>query len=254
MMREKDNLKYLLNIAQQAAVATGKFLVKRSLSATTINSETRWDVKIHADKQSEKRVIDFLQKKTDFSIISEESEAVRGNNKQYTWIIDPLDGTLNYFRGLPICCVSIGLWKVNEPVLGVIYDFNHNEIFSGIAKKGAWCNGKKIEASTINKKDKAVICTGFPISSDFSTKGLFAFSKKIQRYKKIRLIGSAALSIAYVSAGRADVYMEDNIMIWDIAAGIAIAKAAGCKIDIRPGGRDNAFYVTVSNGRFDTHE
>jgi len=145
------------------------------------------------------------------------------------WIIDPIDGTLNYSKGIPISCISISLWENNEPILGVINDFNRNEIFTGLVGSGAFKNNNPIEVSKVDRKSDAVIAMGFPSKTNFEEKALLSFVNKVQGYKKVRLIGSAALSIAYVACGRFDVYMEKGIMLWDIAAGIAIAVAAGGK-------------------------
>ena len=93
----------------------------------------------------------------------------------------------------------------------------------------------------------AVICTGFPVSTDFSTEGVSSFIGRAQGYKKVRLLGSAALSLAYVAAGRADVYCESDIMMWDVAAGLAIVAGAGGNIQIKPAAKENAFLVYASN-------
>ena len=95
--------------------------------------------------------------------------------------------------------------------------------------KGAWLNGQKISTNKVKEKSQAILATGFPVSTDFSKDALLDFVEDIRGYKKIRLLGSAALSLAYVACGRADVYKENNIKIWDVAAGLALVKAAGGK-------------------------
>jgi len=246
----KNNLIDLLDIAKEAAEISGEWLAKHSASSVNINFESRRDVKIAADKHSEKRIIKFLQKKSDFSIISEENGTIEDKNKEYTWIVDPLDGTLNYLRGLPFCCVSVGLWKNNMPILGVVYDFDRNEIFSGITGKGAWLNGSKIRVSDIRKKDKAVLGTGFPVNTEFSVKKLSFFISNIRFYKKVRLLGSAALSIAYIASGRVDAYHEENIMFWDIGGAIPILLGAGGRLEMKKSSKINSFNVHASNGCF----
>ena len=133
--------------------------------------------------------------------------------------------------------------------MGAVYDFNRNELFTGIIGKGAWLNGKKIKVSAVKDQQKGILCTGFPINSDFSTDKLLRFCQNIQRFKKVRLIGSAALSICYVACGRADAYREDNIMLWDIAAAGAIAQAAGGRVIMDPGLKDYAYKTLVTNGK-----
>jgi len=156
---------------------------------------------------------------------------------------------LNYSRNIPLCCISIGLWEENRPVLGVIYDFHSAEFYSGIAGEGAWCNELEIKASDVNRKDKAILCTGFPVNTDFSAESLMTFIQNIQQYKKIRLLGSAALSLAYVASGRADAYMENDIMVWDVAAGLAIASGSGCLFSTTNSAKPNSFHIVVSNGK-----
>ena len=242
----------LLGIAKEAALTAGKFLLDNSKAVKKVNKEEGRDIKLKADFDSEQIVIDFLTKRSDFSILSEEKGLIEGNNAGLTWIIDPLDGSLNYMRGIPLACVSIGLWKIEEPVLGVIYDFNRLELFSVIVGQKAWLNDKKIKTSCVIKKNGAVLCTGFPVNTSFNPRVLTSFTKKVREYKKVRLLGSAALSLAYVASGKVDAYMENDIMIWDIAAGLAIASGAGGKYSITNGRKLNSLNVIVSNGHFCT--
>lgn len=244
-----EKLLNLLNVAKQASLKAGEFLLEEGHSMLSVDLETRWDIKIAADKASERIILDYLKSKTDFSILSEETGMFKNQDSEYLWIVDPLDGTFNYVHGIPFCCISIGLWKNSKPVLGVVYDFNRKEIFAGIVGTGAWLNEKQIKVSFEENQKKAVLCTGFPVNSDFSTDNLVEFAKKIQSYKKIRMFGSAALSLAYVACGRVDAYQEDNIMFWDVAGGIALAKAAGGKIDYKVTHKQNCLNVFVSNGK-----
>ena len=132
-------------------------------------------------------------------------------------------------------------------VLGVVYDFNRNEMFSGLIGQGAWLNGKPIKVSNTKKKSRAILCTGFPVSSDFSSKTLLRFVENIMEYKKIRLLGSAALSLAYVACGRADVYVENGIKLWDVAGGIALVEAAGGQAQYAALDKENILTVKGSN-------
>jgi fructose-1,6-bisphosphatase/inositol monophosphatase family enzyme len=248
-MNTRDKNLSLLLIAKKAAILAGSFLSERK-GSITIDSEKNHDIKISSDRESEQIIIDYLEKNSDFSILSEERGRLERIDDSFTWVIDPLDGSFNYFRGISLCCVSIGLWKQKSPVLGAIYDFNTNELFTGIAGEAAWRNNMLIKTSSVNKKSNAVLCTGFPVESDLSKKNLAAFVKKIQEYKKIRMLGSAALSLAYVASGKADAYMENDIMIWDIAAGVAIAHGAGGRFKIVDGRKPDSFNVIVSNGNF----
>ncbi len=250
MAREMRELEKLLFVAEKAACRAGAFLSRTKIKDNKILTDLGKDVKISADLHSEKIIINMLRAKSEFDILTEESGFLPGaSGKHLLWIVDPIDGTMNFLRGIPINCVSIGLWRGNEPLLGVIYDFNKNELFSGIARKIAYLNKKRIKVSALSKEASAVLCTGFPVNTDFSSRGLLRFTKQIQNYKKVRLIGSAALSLAYVAAGRADVYRENNIMLWDVAAGAAIITGAGGNVQMLPLAKENAFSVYASNRR-----
>ena len=226
-------LSSLLELAINTAYKAGSTLIEQQKSARQVQQSHNRDVKIKGDFLSETIIIDSLQQHSSFPILTEESGIIGEiDREQYLWIVDPLDGSLNYSQGIPFCCISIGLWKANSPVLGVIYDFYRNELFSGIIGEGAWLNETSIKISETTKKKEAILCTGFPIKTDFSEKAITRFVNQIQAYKKVRLLGSAALSLAYVACGRVDAYIEENIMLWDVSAGCAIVKAAGGEVQI----------------------
>ena len=222
-------LRSMLKLAEETALRAGcsiKGKIEIKLECKLLH-----DIKIEEDFISENIIINALKTHSNISIYSEEQGFIdRNNDDEYFWIVDPLDGTLNYYQEIPFYCISIGLWKGKMPILGVIYDFYHNETFSGIVGEGAWLNNVLISSSDTKRIKDAVLCTGFPVRTDFSTYGINKFIKKIQAYRKVRLLGSAALSLAYVACGRVDVYKEDNIMLWDIGAGCAIVKASGGKL------------------------
>ena len=230
ILSSKERKKYL-SVAKEAATVAGEYLQKASKSRVKIIDEPDRDIKLEADIESEKIIIDILKGKSKFPILTEEQGFVNISNvaeeEEYKWIVDPLDGSMNFARGFDICCVSIALWENNNPILGVVYDFNREELFTGLISEGAWLNDNKIYASKISMESDAVLATGFPVSMNFSQKSLSAFTKNFSKYKKIRMIGSAALSLAYVASGRFDIYREKNIKIWDVAAGLALVKASG---------------------------
>ena len=232
----EDRKKYL-SIAKKAATTAGKYLQKVKGSKLKIIAEPDRDIKLQADIESEQIIIDILRDKSNFPILTEEQGSIEIENVvvdgKYKWIVDPLDGSMNFSRGIDVCCVSIALWQDSNPVLGVVYDFNRNEMFSGLVNGGARLNGNPIYTEEVTEKSNAVLATGFPVSMDFSEEALSSFARDISKYKKIRMIGSAALSLAYVACGRFDIYYETNIKIWDVAAGLALVKAAGGIIKYR---------------------
>lgn len=230
-----------LALAIYAAQDAGAFLKKARGEAMLVTSAEGRDIKLALDRESEERIVALLSKGENFPILSEEMNKTWSPEifQDYHWIVDPLDGTLNYWKDVPLSCVSIGLWRGNQPILGAIYDFNRDELFTGIVGEGAWLNGLPMQVGEVPVPAKAVLCTGFPVSTDFSDLAIQQFISFVRDYKKVRLLGTAALSLAYVASGRVDVYCERDIKIWDVAAGIAIVEAAG--------GSSQQFRSTVPN-------
>jgi myo-inositol-1(or 4)-monophosphatase len=225
-----------LELAKQAAIAAGKRL--QEVGRSEILDDAGRDVKHRGDMEAESIILETLGKASEYAFLAEESgEHAEISGDSPVWIIDPLDGTLNYSRGIGLSCVSIALWQGNKPILGVVNDFNRGELFSGIVGQGAWCNDQPISVSDVESPQKAVLATGFPVNRDFSSKAIRDFLNQVQQFKKIRLFGSAALSLAYVACGRVDAYSEEDIMFWDVAAGIALVRAAGGYVLVENSGR-----------------
>jgi myo-inositol-1(or 4)-monophosphatase len=225
------NYKKEFELAKKVALDVGEYL--NSKTDKKIESQIGKDIKLELDKKSEKMIINTLTKEFEYSILSEEIGLTKELVKEEAyWIIDPIDGTLNFSRDNPTCCISIALWIDKEPVFGVIYDFNRGELFSGYVGVGAWLNDAQLLPQNKKEKSQSILATGFPtyMSDDEATLKSFIF--KIQEYKKIRMIGSAALSLAYVACGRFDTYMEKDIKLWDVAAGLAINKAIDNKCEM----------------------
>lgn len=238
-----------LEIAVNAVKMASPLLIKTQQQHIKVNSSIGKDIKLQADEDSEQLIIKYLTENSNYDILTEESGEVKSNADQpYCWIIDPLDGSLNYSRDIDIYCISLGLWYNNEPLLGVIYDFYHEKLYTGIVGEGAFCNGNKIVVSDIDQKKNSIIATGFPVYSNFSNDALLNFVTDLQAYKKVRLLGSAATSLALVAKGSVEAYAEDNIAIWDVAAGLAIVKAAGGKIEFKQGTAAKYLKVFASNG------
>ena len=205
------------------------------------------EVKIVADRKLNELLVGELKKKSSFNIISEEKTKNIIKENEYNWILDPLDGSFNYMRGIPIYCISLGLWKGFEPVLGVIYNLANNDTYYGIVGDGAYKNNKQISVSKVISASEAVLCTGFPVNYLYSKDNIIKFTDNIQKYKKIRFLGSAAMSLSFVASGVVDAYLEENIMIWDVAAGIAIVQAAGGNVEFSKGSINNSLNVLAMN-------
>lgn len=239
----------LLETAETAAREAADVLRRHYSGAAGVISAQGKDIKTSADLAAEKKLLGVLSA-TGLPIVSEESETTHqiladGGLK---WIVDPLDGTLNFVRGLPLSCVSVSLWHGRRPVLGVIEDLTQEEPFRAMVGKEAFRGRAPLRVSSRSEVAQAVMATGFPTGTGFETEQIKRFVSFVQGFKKVRLLGSAALSLAYVAAGVLDVYCEENIWLWDIAAGVALVQAAGGTIWITPPDARGKVTVFASNG------
>ena len=222
-----------IEIAQKAAKSAGKFLKeeKKNLNLK-INSNPR-DTKLLADIKAEKLILDILNAESKYPILAEETGKSSEDLGDIFWVVDPLDGTANYNRNIPICCVSIGLIRNMEPLIGVIFDFNNGDILVGDnINKVATMNNMDIKVSEIQNRSDGVLITGLPFNTDYSDNALKKLILDMQSWKKVRMIGSAAMASCYVACGKAELYKENGIYLWDIIAGAAIVESAGGKVEI----------------------
>ena len=219
------NLRNLKQLAIKAAKEAGEYLLKNKTAKKEIFSELGRDIKLEIDRSTEKLIRTSLSE-SDISILGEEYGGKSSDG--LVWVVDPIDGTANYFRGLDQCCVSIALVDGNQALLGIIYNFNTNELFHAQHEQGAFLNDLPISVSNISKKNKASLTTGFPASE--SIESSLEFLEGLQGWKKIRMFGSAALSCAYIASGRCDAYIEKGIYLWDFAAGICLVNEAGGRV------------------------
>lgn len=230
-----NNYEQELHAATCAALTAGHFLAINQNEPQNFQDASARDIKLKADQEAEAIILDMLSRLAPHPFLAEES----GEGKDISlsdplWIVDPLDGTVNYSRGMDICCVSIALYQGLNPLVGVVYDFSRNELFSAVESKGAFCNGRPIRASKVSDPTHAILATGFPVNRDFNAAPLKRFISQVQQFKKLRLFGSAALSLVYTACGRVDAYMEEDIMMYDVAAGMAIAQEAGAWTSLTP--------------------
>lgn len=223
----------LREIAARSAQTAGRVL--RGRSNVRVLHVRGKDIKLAADCESERIIVRLLRKHSDFPILTEEAGEIGGRDgsQGLRWIVDPLDGSYNYARGIPGCCISVALWERDEPLVGVVYDFVRDEMFTALRGEGAWLNRRQFRVGRIRSKRNGVLLTGIPLGFEYSAEGSRRFARELRRYKKVRMLGSAALSLAYVACGRGDVYHEDGIMLWDVAAGLAVLRAAGGRCSVR---------------------
>ena len=237
------NIEYELTIANKAAKVAGNILLnQKDILNNSIFTSDR-DVKLEADIAAENLIKGIIESESNFPILAEESGKSADNLGDTFWVVDPLDGTANYARDIPLCCISIALVQNLNPVIGVIYDFNNDDLYEGTKETKALLNNKLINVSDIAEKNKGILVTGLPNATDYSDEAMLKMVKDFQSWRKVRMIGSAAMASAYVASGKADLYKEFGTYLWDIAAGAAIINAAGGKADIK-NRRDN-FQVDV---------
>lgn len=184
-----------------------------------------------ADHAAEKAIIDAIrQEYPDHFILSEETGELK-TDSEFKWIIDPIDGTVNFSNGIPLCCVSIALEKNGEMLLGCVYNPLMDEFYFAQKGMGAFLNDKKITVSHKSEVIKSCLVTGFPYTYLDAPNGpLQVFEKLVRRGVPVRRLGSAAIDLCWVAAGRFDGFYEHNLQAWDSAAGFLMVEEAGGKV------------------------
>ena len=221
-----------LAIAKKSAIEAGSLLLRNKKTMKQEILSTNKDIKLKADILAEKEIKTIIENESDYPILAEESGFSSNIDSSTFWVVDPLDGTANYARNIPICCVSIALISDLKPILGVIYDFINNDLYEGSICSKALLNNKEISVSKVLNPQEGVLITGLPNNTDYSDSALLKMIKDFQNWRKVRMIGSAAMASVYVASGKADLYTEKKTYLWDVAAGAAIVNAAGGEASI----------------------
>ena len=243
-----------LDTAIDAAQEAGAFLREHfgNHEALVVNEKSQHDIKLELDVRSQ----DLITKKLlgafpDHALYGEEGLAGK-QDSPYQWIVDPIDSTVNYFYGLPHYCVSIAMRHEGVTQLGVIYDPSTNELWTTQRGQGTFLNNRRIAVSTRDQLSEAVITVGFSKTAAAMEQGLAKFGTLCGQVRKVRIMGSAALGLAYIASGRLDAYVEGYISLWDIAAGVLMIEEAGGKIIATPledeGNNTDKFSIIASNG------
>jgi len=223
----QPTLSYLENLARQA----GDILRAGYEKDHQVAYKGVIDLVTEVDHQSEKYLLGEVQRDfPDHHIFSEESGTIHGND-QHIWYIDPLDGTVNYAHHIPIFCVSIAYASRSDLTLGAVYDPMRDEMFLAERGKGASLNGRPIGVSSAVELQKSLLVTGFPYNAWNTPEDNFAnFVKFGKLTQGVRRLGSAALDLCYVAAGRFDGFWEMSLNPWDVAAGGLICEEAGARV------------------------
>jgi len=241
-----------LDVAVNAAQSAGAFLREHfeNTEALVVNEATKHDIKLELDVRSQTLITEcLLGAFPDHALYGEEGLA--GNqSSEWQWIVDPIDGTVNYFYGIPHFCISIALRHQGVTQLGVILDPMTNELWVGERGKGATLNGRPLKVSSRTELKESVVTVGFSKTAAAMEDGMSRFQSLSSQVRKIRIMGSAALGLAYVATGRLDAYLEGYISLWDIAAGVLLIEEAGGQVDQTPlTDEPDKFGVKATNGK-----
>jgi myo-inositol-1(or 4)-monophosphatase len=215
----------------EAARAAGKRLTRDfgEVENLQVSRKGPADFVSQADKQAEKIIFEKLNKaRPGYGFIMEEGGVVKGTDKTHNFIIDPLDGTLNFLHGIPQFSVSIGLERDGELRAGVVLDVMRQEMFWAETGEGCWLDNRRMKVAARRKLEEAVVCTGIP---QLGVKGFETFMDELVTVRNsvaaVRRFGSAAIDLAWVAAGRFDAFWERGLQPWDIAAGFVLVQEAG---------------------------
>jgi len=222
----------MLSTAIKAAHRAGKILKEYFNKSYKIESkDVISNLVTEVDKKAEEVIFRTIKKDyPTHNLLSEEFGAL-DKDSDVKWIIDPLDGTINYAHSIPICCISIGVEIRGKIIYGVIYNPFGKELFTSEKGKGSYLNGKKITVSKVSNIGKALLVTGFPyMTSKYKQIPAKIFIEFVSRDIPIRRLGSASLDLCYTACGKFDGFWEYNLNPWDVAAGYLILKEAGGKI------------------------
>ena len=224
-----------INLIIKACMKASRALIRDfgEIEKLQVSTKGPGDFVTSADRRTEKILIEELQKAhPDYGIISEEAGLINKSNINNRWIVDPIDGTMNFMNGIPQFAISVGYEEENEIKCGVIFNPIMNEMFCAEKGNGAFLNNSRIRVSNKKKIKDALIVTGGPKSMSKIKEKIFSeYINVSKNVSNVRKFGSAALDMAYVACGRFDGYWQRELNYWDIAAGIVILKEAGGFVD-----------------------
>ena len=243
----------ILEAATTAAYA-GAAQLESWRSKFQVREKARADLVTEADVASQTAVRDVLLAAfPDYGFVGEEDAVGRTIDETRppkgsgpVWVVDPLDGTVNYVHDVPAYCVSIGLYSEGKAVAGVIYDPRLNEMYAAAAGHGATLNGRPIRVSSCGDICDALLSTGFPADLERQKRNLAAWEKLAECSQSLRRTGSTALNLAYVAAGRFDGYWAFDNYAWDVMAGVILVQEAGGTVTAADGGEYDPFRLDIA--------
>lgn len=236
------NASPVLNVMIAAARKAGRGLARDfgEVENLQVSVKGAGDFVSNADHRAEKVIREeLLRARPAYGFLGEEGEEIIGKDETRRWIVDPLDGTTNFLHGLPHFSISIALERKGEIIAGVIFDVAKDEMFVAEKGGGAFVNDRRLRVSSRRDLGEALLSTGVPFGARKTLPAtLKDLTRLMPRSAGIRRLGSAALDLAYVAAGRYDAFWERELKPWDMAAGLVIAKEAGALVEDLSGGTD----------------
>lgn len=252
MHDSKEDLRFIVNLAEQAGRIVASFAHG---SFQVVGKGTRKDaidIVTDADHASEDFILAEIRKQyPDHDILTEETITEK-KGSDWLWVVDPLDGTVNFSHGYPAFCVSIAFMENETIVLGAVHDPLRQETFSAIRGEGAFLNGNRIHVSAAETLSRSLVATGFPYDRAYSPiNNVAEFNQVVTQVQGMRRGGSAALDLSYVACGRLDGFWELKLKPWDMAAGILLIQEAGGIITDRYGKPTSVYTnnIVATNGR-----
>jgi len=238
-----------LAAAVKAARAAGKIMHANWHKPKRVNSAEAHDIKLELDVRCQELIEKLLRRAfPEIPVLGE--EGISGDmNAEYRWVVDPIDGTVNYFFGMPHAAVSIALEQREQSIVGVIYDPFTDELWTAVRGGKTRLNGRIVRVSKRAQLNESIIAMGFSKDKENLDISLPHVNRLARRVKKIRIMGSAALELAYVASGRLDAYIERRINLWDVAAGGLLVERAGGEFYARPVTGKYRYTMCADNGK-----
>ena len=239
----------LRQAAERVARRAGESLRSAKNTALQVDAAEQHDIKLELDRRIQEQIRhEILQAYSNHGFLGEEGGEM-AKPGQYEWVVDPIDGTVNLFYGIPHYAVSVACRLNGKTLAGAIYDPNRDEMFSTHAGGGSACNGRPIHVAKRVDLKEAILALGFSKGKVTIRKCLELYHHYGERVRKLRAMGSAALDLAYVASGRLDAYIEQGVSLWDVAAGALLVEEAGGQVRISPGEPAGKIHLVASNGR-----
>ena len=239
-----------LSTASEIAREAGALLARYFEKRVAVEYKGDYDVVTEADRASEGLIVGRLQARfPSHSIVAEEGTGKK-RDSEFTWYVDPLDGTTNFAHGFPMFAVTMGLEQAGEIVAGVTYNPVHQEFYAAEKGGGAWLNNRRIHVSRVTRLGESLLATGFPSRKRHADTNVYFYHQAAMLSHGVRRAGSAGLDLAYVAAGRLDGFWEFGLNPWDVAAGLLLVSEAGGRFSDMRGGehRIDGPHLAASNG------